>query len=609
MCGIAGFIGLSETGDSLGEWLRMAVKRQSHRGPDSDGYWFSPDGQVGLGHTRLSILGLGPQGNQPFASESREVQLVFNGEIYNHRLLRQELQQLGFVFRSSTDTEVILRGYQAWGKGVLGRLDGMFAMAIVDLSSSTILLARDRVGQKPLHMRWSSTGLLFSSELRPLIQPGDSINGDALHEVMSFGFTTDTSTLVKQVERLRPGSWLCIDIDSLDCRQGTFWTPPPLDESSSAPMTELISELKSVLGSAVRSQLDADVPVGVLLSSGVDSTLIAAIASQATHIRTYTVAFPGSGATNEARVAAQTAKQLGATHTEIHGSDWTSGGLRVLLEDLDEPLADSSVVPTALVYREITKSVRVALGGDGGDELFGGYGHYLRYRTHHWVQNLSPAIRWRLVDSGSRTLGRFGLRTGALEDLRFSMGMTRPRDRSLFPEGVKKQITGLATSDGVAPHEVASAETLQMIDLATYLPNDLMLKVDRTSMRQSLEARSPLLANQVLDFALTRVPIEYKVSSQQTKILARRLLEDLDLGDVSALPKRGFSMPTGHWIALAGGWDAVVETITDTIGDRLGAHSPRKMMSAETIEQQSERNFFLYWLSLWKAETGVGWPT
>jgi len=374
-------------------------------------------------------------------------------------------------------------------------------------------------------------------------------------------------------------------------------------------MTELISELKSVLGSAVRSQLDADVPVGVLLSSGVDSTLIAAIASQATHIRTYTVAFPGSGATNEARVAAQTAKQLGATHTEIHGSDWTSGGLRVLLEDLDEPLADSSVVPTALVYREITKSVRVALGGDGGDELFGGYGHYLRYRTHHWVQNLSPAIRWRLVDSGSRTLGRFGLRTGALEDLRFSMGMTRPRDRSLFPEGVKKQITGLATSDGVAPHEVASAETLQMIDLATYLPNDLMLKVDRTSMRQSLEARSPLLANQVLDFALTRVPIEYKVSSQQTKILARRLLEDLDLGDVSALPKRGFSMPTGHWIALAGGWDAVVETITDTIGDRLGAHSPRKMMSAETIEQQSERNFFLYWLSLWKAETGVGWPT
>ncbi len=382
MCGIVGIV----SRDAVTErgWLLTGRDLLTHRGPDDAGEWSAPDGRAWLGHRRLAIIDLTPSGRQPMLDRAHELSIVFNGEIYNYRELRAELVSVGHSFTSSSDTEVILAAYREWGAECFAKLEGMFALALYDVRRGELLLARDRAGEKPLFYLSTGGALRFASELKALLADGSlprRVDLESFDCYLADGFVPGDRCMLHGFNKLPPAHALRFNAETGRTQIWRYWDLPraPRDAAELGSEDELIDGLERVLEQAVRRQLVADVPVGVLLSGGVDSSLVTAMAARANPtVRTFTVRFPGHGSYDETEHARLIARAFGTDHVEIEAEAASVGLLPTLARQFDEPMVDSSMVPTYLLSRVVRAHCTVALGGDGGDELFGGYPHYDR---------------------------------------------------------------------------------------------------------------------------------------------------------------------------------------------------------------------------------------
>ncbi len=554
MCGIAGFAGIGLPAEEAQGRLRAMCDAIRHRGPDSDGYFLGAG--VAMGMRRLSIIDVAG-GDQPISNEDGTITVVFNGEIYNHHQLRRELTAAGHRFTTRSDTEVLVHLYESHGPEMVRRLQGMFAFSIWDARKQRLFLARDRTGMKPLNYALRGDGIVYCSELRALYAFDRSelrIAPGAVMEYLAFGYIPDPDTVFEGVRKLPAGHFLLWS-PGRDVHVSRYWTPP-MPDPSLRDEGELVEELRRRLESAVVSHLESEVPLGAFLSGGTDSSAVVALMCRhaSGRVKTFSIGF-AEAAYDESPAARAVATQLGTEHTELRVLPDVEQILESIAVMFDEPFADSSAIPTCLVAQLARGAVTVALSGDGGDELFGGYTRYGdALRRGHGGGLRRPQLlgalglmlphafpgRNRLVDLGRSRLGRYA--ASVVQPLRVDEGGVASAWHPLGRRTVDEQLHRF-----VSQEEAEDFAALMMrLDLETYLPGDILTKVDRTSMAVSLEARVPLLDCDLVDFAL-RIPGDLRVTAAESKRLFRRALRGIVPDFVLSAPKRGFAVPLAQW--------------------------------------------------------------
>jgi asparagine synthase (glutamine-hydrolysing) len=568
MCGIVGVV--SQDPIANRQVLKAGRDTMRHRGPDDAGLWWSSDGRAGLAHRRLAIIDRSPAGRQPMSDSLGTLTITFNGEIYNFSELRKELESCGHSFLSQTDTEVILAAYREWGTDCLARLNGMFAFGLYDSTKRVLFLARDRAGEKPLFYWYRNGTLTFASELKAIMADPHldrSLDFVSLDHYLAFGYAPGERCIIKGLNKLPPAHAARFDLSSGGLIIWRYWqlpdSPPVETRAGSAHDQELVAELERLLEDSVRRQLVADVPVGILLSGGVDSSLITAVAARNCHrVKTFTISFPGQGAYDESRHARLVAEHFGTDHLELPASPATFDLLPSLAAQFDEPMVDSSMIPTYLVCNLIRRHCTVALGGDGGDELFGGYGHYSRLlmmqRAIGWVPKplraATAQVARRVLPVGLR--GR-NYMTGMGID--FGRGVPHiarlfdrtARRRVLRKEVIQDIVGEIRPEDCWDAHASAGTDLLDRAhraDFHLYLAEDILVKVDRASMLNSLETRAPLLDYRIIEFAFGRLPSRLKADTRRKKILAKILGKRLLPPAFDWDRKQGFSIPLAQWL-------------------------------------------------------------
>jgi asparagine synthase (glutamine-hydrolysing) len=563
MCGIAGFVESSGTAAPLGLDASRALAHQMcevirHRGPDDEGVWV--DRGVALGMRRLSIIDLST-GHQPIHNEDRTVWVVFNGEIYNFRELRAELESHGHTFYTSTDTEVIVHAYEQWGRDAIPRLRGMFGLAIWDTRSRTLLAARDRIGIKPLHYAVAGGRLYFGSEIKSLLCAPDlprELDLDALNHYLSFLYTPRDGSIFRTIRKLPPGHLLTWRDGAMDIEQ--FWQMPAA-ETFAGSEAEAVQALRAVLADAVRSHLVSDVPLGAFLSGGVDSSLVVGLMAETSgaRVKTFSIGFD-EPAFDEVEHARRVADHFGTDHHEFVVKPDAVGIIDRLVAHFDEPFGDPSAIPTWYVSEMARRHVTVVLSGDGGDELFGGYDRYVPDPRVVAFDRYSPrAVRRAAAIAAARlppgARGRQFLRHVTrdahgryLDAVGFFTADDKPR---LLSEDVRRQIAGPSPEETLVRHferyaALPWASQMMRFDAETYLPEDVLTKVDRMSMAHSLESRVPLLDNAVVQFAAT-LPSSFKIKDGRRKHILKEVAATLLPGDILNRKKQGFGVPLGVW--------------------------------------------------------------
>lgn len=591
-----------------------------HRGPDDAGEWWSANGCVGIAHRRLAVLDLSPAGHQPMQDAGGDLCIVFNGEIYNFADLRRDLAAQGHAFRTGSDTEVILAAYREWGTECLARLNGMFAFALYDGRRRQLFLARDRAGEKPLFYAPGDGALRFASELKGLMaDPALSrrVDAAALDCYLAMGYVPGERSMLQGVKKLPPAHALVFDLKDGRSRLWRYWALPELGDAAAAGEADeagLLNELEALLEDAVRRQLVADVPVGILLSGGVDSSLITAMAVRsARKVKTFTIRFPGFGQYDETEHARLIARHFGTEHVELAAAASTVDLLPLLAHQFDEPMVDSSMIPTYLVSRLVREHCTVALGGDGGDELFGGYPHYnrllwLQQRLGGMPLNLRRAVAHTATAllpegyKGRNWLQALGvdLRTGL--PLIFSLFDRRTRRELMAGQGAWEPTAERVRNERIP----AVADLLQRatrMDFGNYLAEQILVKVDRASMLNSLEVRAPLLDHRVIEFAFAKLPSRLKATAASRKILLKRLAARVLPAEFDQQRKQGFSIPLASWLQ-SGRWKNFFrETLLDsgdTVFDRAAVS---KLLAGQAKGRvNSERLFALVLFELWRRE-------
>jgi len=545
-----------------------------HRGPDDEGIHVEPG--VGLGMRRLSIIDLAG-GRQPIHNETSTIWVVFNGEIYNYRELRRELESFGHRFSTSSDTESIVHAYEQWGEDAFRRLRGMFAIALWDQPNRTLLLARDRAGQKPLHYTERRGRLYFASEIKSLLAAGaidPVLDPAALDHYLAFLYTPRDASIFDGVRKLPPGHYLRWRDGRIHV--GQYWSIAA-DEPFTGSEAEAVEELGSVLHDAVRSHLVSDVPLGAFLSGGVDSSAVVGMMARASSrpVKTFSIGFDDPEF-DELEYARTVANHFGTDHHEFVVRPDGLSILDDLIGHFDEPFADSSAIPTWYVSEIARRHVTVVLSGDGGDELFGGYDRYLPHpRVETFDRVPVPGLRaaaslaWPLLPHGAR--GKNFLRHVAKDDLgRYldSIELFHADERAdLYSAELRARLHGDAEAV-LSQHfdrfgALAHDSRMMRFDFETYLPEDVLTKVDRMSMAHSIETRVPLLDNEVIDFAAT-LPAELKIRNGRRKHILKETLRTLLPDSILRRRKQGFGIPLGTW--FRGG-------LTDLFSDVL--NSPR----------------------------------
>ena len=620
MCGIIGIA--SSRPVEKRDWLLSGRDVMTHRGPDDAGLWWSERGQVGLAQRRLSIIDLSAAGHQPMHDPSGQYTIVFNGEIYNFVDLRKELIGLGITFASHSDTEVILAAYKVWGTDCLARLNGMFAFALYDATRQTLFLARDRAGEKPLYLFHAEGELRFASELKGLLADRAiprRMNRESLDCYLSFGSVPGERCILQGFNKLPPAHAQLFDLKTGKHKTWRYWHLPELDQAStdgSVSDAELLSELEQLLQDSVRRQLVADVPVGVLLSGGVDSSLVTALAVRSSsNVQTYSIGFPGHGAYDETEHARLVANHFGTKHTELVPEPTGADLLFRLARQFDEPMVDSSMIPTFLVSQLVRKSCTVALGGDGGDELFGGYGHYSRLL---WLQKrlgYVPRGLRRLVSIAAEKVLPVGLRgRNWFQGLGENLDTGLPLISGLFDQTTRKRLmasdTGWQTgAEDILSHRVPIhpdlIQRVTRMDFHNYLAEDILVKVDRASMLNSLEVRAPFLDHRVIEFAFGRVPTRLKTTVSDKKIILKQLCEKLLPPEFDRQRKQGFSIPLAHW--LKGG--EMRELFYDILERSDGLFDQKTvaglLRGQDRGRGNSQRLFALVMFEIWRREYEV----
>jgi asparagine synthase (glutamine-hydrolysing) len=569
MCGLCGIVNFRNGEPVDPALLRRMTDTMRRRGPDDEGFYVN--GPVGLGHRRLSIIDLST-GRQPIHNEDGTIWIVFNGEIYNSPDLRTRLERAGHRFYTQTDTETIVHAYEEYGPDAIGLLNGIFAFALWDSLRSRLLLARDRVGIKPLYYAEVEGSLVFGSELKSLLQHpnvGKRLDLVALNQYLSFEYVPTPRSIFADVRKLPPGSGLSLEAGAVSVSR--YWDMSLELSEAGPPKSErsYLAELKTTLRDVVRKELISDVPVGVLLSGGIDSSLIAALMAELNpgSVESFSIAFDDPSF-DESSYAGMVAKHVGTKHHEATLTSKVMLDLVPTIADfLDEPLGDSSIVPTYLLSRFAAQHVKVVLGGDGGDELFAGYSTLQAHRLTEYYRRLVPGlIRRRVVPwlveklpvsfdniSLDFKARRFVQGEGVHPALRHHMWL------GSFSEAQKRLLLGSLSNEGTGTVEEVihehvrscpAKEPLNQIlycDKKLYMEGDILPKVDRASMANSLEVRVPLLNNDMLEFA-SRLPIEYKLRGFTTKYLLRKAGTGLLPPAILHRGKKGFNMPVAKWL-------------------------------------------------------------
>jgi asparagine synthase (glutamine-hydrolysing) len=598
-----------------------------HRGPDDVGHWIEPGGRVAFGHVRLSILDLSPLGHQPMSTPDGAVQMVYNGEVYNFPSLRAELEALGHRFVSRSDSEVVLRVFQQWGTSGFQRLNGMFAAAFADMRTNRVYLVRDRLGIKPLHYWWRGGTLVFCSEIKGILASG-RVPGEEdlalLHEFLFYGNTLGEGTFYKGVRRLEPGTFLEFDLEQRTVLTERYWsvsTRPPSNDTED----QAITQVRELLDASVRRQLASDVPVGVFLSGGIDSSAIAALAARhyPGRLRTYTVGFDYVADTDEQPTARAFASQLGTEHHELHvGATNLLDTLRRLVEAHDSPFSDAANVPLLQLCEALRGETKVILQGDGGDEVFGGYRRYevlSLARLFRIAGMVGAAANALLPDSAARAARRRFLNAVRQRDptLRMALLLTvedladspirvlraEVRDAAIRTDPFRRYREIAADLETLDP-----VQAMLLTDLQIILPDIFLEKVDRSTMALSTEVRVPFLDGDLVDY-VSALPSHLKVKWGQKKRLLRRALRGIVPDSILDAPKAGFGVPFGDW--MRGPLSTVLSELA------MGRGAPAASLFDEhelrlAIDQHAQRerdHGFLLWkclqLALWREMQNV----
>jgi asparagine synthase (glutamine-hydrolysing) len=574
MCGIAGAAWTAESPPLEPGILRQMVTTISHRGPDDEGFYFSPGGSgpgSALGQRRLSIIDVGG-GHQPLSNEDGTVWITFNGEIYNYRELQRPLERQGHVFRTSSDTETIVHLYEQYGPKCVQHLRGMFAFAIWDEKQRQLFLARDRLGKKPLVYRLESNRLLFASELKSLLQvPGipRELNPVAVDDYLTYQYVPSSESILKGFAKLPPAHWALYRDGQF--QQERYWTPdyaePPSREEFGS-LEGARKQLRETLTEAVRLRMRSDVPLGAFLSGGVDSTIIAGLMQSLSNrpVKTFSIGFPVA-AFDERSYAREAAHHLGTEHHEQVVEPAALEILPKLIWHYDEPFADSSAIPMMYLSQMTRAHVTVALSGDGGDELFAGYQRYQAVKLCGWLDRLPGFVRrllgasiWQRLPASVQQKSK----RRRLKRLLSAIGL-EPRRRylkwiSIFDDERRSELLTPEFQTSLAGHDSAQflldaynicpkrdfVTQTTCADVLTYLPCDILTKVDIASMAYGLEARAPFLDHHVVDLA-ARLPIEWKLHGRQGKQILIDTFAELLPKRIQKRAKMGFGVPLDHW--------------------------------------------------------------
>ena len=607
MCGITGGIGSSAPSKQL---LDAQLKCLEHRGPDDSGTYVNAG--IGLGMGRLAIVEIAA-GKQPASDASEQINMVFNGEIYNYRELRQELEQSGIHCRTSSESEVIINLYLKFGLNFIGKLNGMFAIAIHDARDKSLHLIRDRMGKKPLWISQLNDGtLLFASEVRALMlaRPDRTLRTDMVAEVMQYGYINAPHSAFNEINQLPPASVLTWRDGKTSTAK--YWEPD-FDTKVQIPYEEALEITKKLIEESVSRRLVSERPLGSFLSGGYDSTIVTAYMAKlmSEKVQTYSIGFHNAQF-NEAHHAKQVANYLGTNHHEEILSPDPALVVEKISHVLDQPFADSSVVPTYLLAKFARENLIVALGGDGGDEVFGGYDRYLATPV---MQKLNPFLG--LARSGlnfvgkqsfgnTRKINRVGSQLSPKPSLaaRYSsiLSLTQPHELStLLNPNFQTKTAETAYINQFNSGAITSFDRMIRSDFDAYLPGDLLVKVDIATMANGLELRSPMLDVNVVEWGVS-LPRKYKIKGFETKHILKDVARSLVPANLIDRPKMGFGIPRAEWLRT-GMKEMVFETLTDTTATQRGWLNPIEVKKIIDIHMAGEDKDNLIWpmlmLELW----------
>jgi asparagine synthase (glutamine-hydrolysing) len=552
MCGITGFYGFEDK-----ELLKRMTSALTYRGPDDFGYY--SDKLCSLGHRRLSIIDLSKKGKQPMSNEDGSIFITFNGEIYNFKDIRVELEKNGHRFRSNTDTEVIVHAFEEYGVDCLKRFNGMFAFAIWDSSKKRLFLARDRLGIKPLYYYFDKE-LIFGSELKAVLASGrirKKLDMDALNHFFAYEYVPSPYSIIKNVKKLLPGHYLVLDKGTLSVKK--YWDI--IFEGSNHGKDYYLSKIPELLQDSIKKRLISDVPLGAFLSGGIDSSSIVALMSQVTdNVKTFSIGFEQESYSeaDDARIVAE--KFNTEHHEKILKPEELMKLLDTVVKNVDEPFGDLSIFPTYLVSKFARRHVTVVLSGDGGDELFAGYDWYLADKLHKYYR-LVPGQRVifpRVLKRFKQTPKSKGFVNKAK---RFTEGALMPsylrhhRWMTSFDYKARENIYSRRRElqnpfemvRALASNVKGNLNKMQYVDIKTYLPDDILTKVDRASMYNSLEARVPFLDHNFVEFA-ARIPQSLKLKGVERKYILKKAMSKYLPKGILYKGKQGFTMPMKHWL-------------------------------------------------------------
>jgi asparagine synthase (glutamine-hydrolysing) len=595
MCGICGFIdcsGRNERGVGyLNRNVELMTESLIHRGPDDVGQWVDHINRIALGHRRLAIQDLSISGHQPMQSSSSRYILVFNGEIYNFKILKIELIERGVTFRGNSDTEVLLACFEEWGiERSLKKIVGMFALALWDKADNVLTMARDRLGEKPLYYGWQGRTFMFGSELKALKENPDwngEIDRNALQLFMRYSYIPAPHSIYVGIKKLLPGTFVQYHFNEGQCKIGNmpeprvFWSGKEVAEAGVSSLfhyteKQAVDALEILLGETIQEKIISDVPFGAFLSGGIDSSVVVSLmqANNAQTINTFTIGFHESSY-DEAKYAKSIAAHLGTNHTELYVTPRLAMDVIPKLPILyDEPFSDSSQIPTFLVSEMTKQHVTVALSGDGGDELFGGYNRYFlgqalwenvsyvpsvvlqflsrfitRVSPQMWDQlgryfrKITPQLK---NNAGDKLYKLAELLTVKTQDEMYQHFVSHWKYSEALIIGAQipyKECTDTTSLTGLKEF----IEQMQLMDMLGYLPDDILTKVDRAAMGVSLETRTPFLDHRVVEFAW-RIPLSMKIRNGQGKWILRQLLYKYIPKELIERPKMGFGVPIGSWL-------------------------------------------------------------
>jgi asparagine synthase (glutamine-hydrolysing) len=619
MCGILG-IASSESLE-INHEFRSALREINHRGPDFNAIWLSENKNLIFGHNRLSILDLSDKGNQPMHFKNR-YSIVFNGEIYNFNELKNELKNHNYIFRSNSDTEIILAAYDLWGQDCQKKFIGMFAFSIFDSKKNILFLCRDRSGEKPLYYYFNKKRLYFSSELKSLFlfkEIKKNLNTPLLDRVLTSGISSNEETFIQNIKKLPAGFSLIFDLNIFSIKISKYWDiKPDLKKLSlKTKKNNQIDKFSSIFQKAVERQLISDVPIGVLLSGGIDSSLVTAFASNVySNINTFNVSFPNNISYDESKYAKTISSFFNTNHHELVIDRIEPDILEKISSIYDEPIFDSSAIPTYLIFNEAKKFSKVVLGGDGGDELFGGYGHYnkiLLLKNYKKYFPFLPHNKVAKILSDLLPLGAKGRHWSKL--LNMDLKDNLPIIPIFFDKSEKNKLINKKNLDmkimfdnvfeNENTEDLIFSNTLH--NFKNYLCENLLVKIDRASMANSIEVRSPFLDKDLIEFAFYELNSNNKVNNFKKKIFLKKIASQVLPNNYNLNRKQGFVIPLNEWLQK-GKWRDYFYDILILSDNFFNKKYIQTLFDLqEKGYKNAERLFGLIMISLWIKKNNISY--